>query len=72
MGNRYTRKTKEQTQAGPRRDEQDEGARLIACGRINKHGRETRVAFEFMGDLTKGAVRRVFSSTTRAEEIANA
>lgn len=49
-----------------------EGSRMIACGKINKHGRETRIAFEFMGDLTKSAVRRVFSSTARAEEIANA
>lgn len=48
-----------------------ESPRMIACGKINKHGRETRIAFGFMGDLSRSAFRRVFSSTARGEEIAN-
>lgn len=49
------------------------GPRMIACGKISKRGRETRVTFEAMGEHAKAAVRRVFGDhTARAEEIANA
>jgi len=45
--------------------------RVVAVGRIHKGVRETHVVFESMSPLGQAAVRRIFSSTARAEEIAN-
>ena len=64
-------------QGGGGRDEKigaaaGSGCRLIACGRISPKGRETYVTFQSVSDIGQAAVRRVFSSTARAEEIANA
>jgi len=70
MGNRYERKQRSRVQ-GPR--SKVEPPRMVACGKINKHGSHTRISVEFMVKLSQNAAQRVFGdNTARAEEIANA